>query len=325
MNPQEQSLIPVVILTGFLGSGKTTLLNRILTERHGQKIAVIENEFGEIGIDHELVIQTDEEIFAMNNGCICCKVRGDLIRILTNLSRRRAKFDLVLIETTGLAHPAPILQTFLTDNDIRALYALQTVITLVDAKHCHQQLSHSPVAFEQIAFADVLLINKTDLVSQEEVNALESRLRRINPLARIFHSSRAEVALAQIFSPAPVFQIVASSQETSRLAPIHSLEHHHDDAVISVAFTHPGDMHGRKLVDWLTRLVQERGPDLYRMKGIFAIAGKAEKVSLQAVHMIIDTHKLSPWGQEPRQSRLVLIGRDLDRVALQKAFLRCRI
>lgn len=325
MNSPPAATIPVAILTGFLGSGKTTLLNRILSERHGQKIAVIENEFGEIGIDHELVIQADEEIFEMNNGCICCKVRGDLIRILANLSRRRAKFDQVLIETTGLAHPAPILQTFLTDPDIRAVYSLQTVITVVDAKHCLQQLGHTPEASEQIAFADVLLINKMDLVPREAATALEARLRKINPMAQILHASRADVPLAKLFSPAPVFQIVGTPQESSPLAPLHSLDHHHDEAVTSVGLTHPGEMHGGKLVEWLTRLVQERGPDIYRMKGVFAIAGKPEKVSLQAVHMIMDTHKLSPWGQEPRKSSLVFIGRRLDRAVLQKDFNRCRV
>ena len=187
------SKVPVTILTGFLGSGKTTLLNRILTEQHGKRIAVIENEYGEVGIDQALVINADEEVFEMSNGCICCTVRGDLIRVLNNLNKRRDKFDYVLVETTGLADPGPVAQTFFMDDELRAEYALDGIVTLVDAAHIEQQLGRSDESTEQIAFADVLLLNKTDLVQDETLDRLEARLRGMNRMARVVRSERANV------------------------------------------------------------------------------------------------------------------------------------
>ena len=191
MNTQRR--VPVTILTGFLGSGKTTLLNRILSEEHGKRIAVIENEFGEVGIDQALVINADEEVFEMSNGCICCTVRGDLIRVLNNLNKRRDKFDYVLVETTGLADPGPVAQTFFMDEELRSEYALDGIVTLVDAAHIDQQLGRSKESTEQIAFADVLLLNKTDLVNGETLDSLESRLRGMNRMARVVRSERADV------------------------------------------------------------------------------------------------------------------------------------
>ena len=188
-----QRRVPVTILTGFLGSGKTTLLNRILTEEHGKRIAVIENEYGEVGIDQALVINADEEVFEMSNGCICCTVRGDLIRVLNNLNKRRDKFDYVLVETTGLADPGPVAQTFFMDDELRAEYALDGIVTLVDAAHIEQQLGRSDESTEQIAFADVLVLNKTDLVNGETLDSLESRLRGMNRMARVVRSERANV------------------------------------------------------------------------------------------------------------------------------------
>ena len=191
MEPQRK--VPVTILTGFLGSGKTTLLNRILTEQHGKRIAVIENEYGEIGIDQALVINADEEVFEMSNGCICCTVRGDLIRVLNNLNKRRDKFDYVLVETTGLADPGPVAQTFFMDDELRAEYALDGIVTLVDAAHIEQQLGRSDESTEQIAFADVLVLNKTDLVDGEVLDSLEARLRGMNRMARVVRSEMANV------------------------------------------------------------------------------------------------------------------------------------
>ena len=192
--------IPVTILTGFLGSGKTTLLNRILREEHGKRIAVVENEFGEVGIDQALVINADEEIFEMSNGCICCTVRGDLIRVLGNLMKRRDKFDYVLVETTGLADPGPVAQTFFMDDEIRAEYALDGIVTLVDAAHIEQQLGRSDESTEQIAFADVLLLNKTDLVDDEALDTLEARLRDMNRMARVVRSEMAEVPVDTVLN-----------------------------------------------------------------------------------------------------------------------------
>ena len=192
--------IPVTILTGFLGSGKTTLLNRILKEEHGKRIAVIENEFGEVGIDQALVIDADEEIFEMSNGCICCTVRGDLIRVLGNLMKRRDKFDYVLVETTGLADPGPVAQTFFMDDEIRAEFALDGIVTLVDAAHIEQQLGRSDESTEQIAFADVLVLNKTDLVDDDALDGLEARLRDMNRMARVIRSERADVSVDTVLN-----------------------------------------------------------------------------------------------------------------------------
>jgi G3E family GTPase len=188
-------MIPVTVLTGFLGAGKTTLLNRILTEQHGRKIAVIENEFGEVGVDHQLVIQAEEELFEMNNGCICCTVRGDLIRILNRLAKRKGPLDAILIETTGLADPGPVAQTFFTDGDLREKFRLDAIVTLVDAKHLAQHIDDAPEAREQIGFADVILLNKTDLVAPAELDALESRLRRMNAAAKLHRTRNADIAL----------------------------------------------------------------------------------------------------------------------------------
>ncbi len=198
MNAQQK--VPVSILTGFLGSGKTTLLNRILSEEHGKRIAVIENEYGEVGIDQALVINADEEIFEMANGCICCTVRGDLIRVLGNLMKRRDKFDYVLVETTGLADPGPVAQTFFVDDEIRAEFSLDGIVTLVDAAHIGQQLGRSDESTEQIAFADVLVLNKTDLVNGEALDRLESRLREMNRMARVVRSEKANVAVDTVLN-----------------------------------------------------------------------------------------------------------------------------
>ncbi|MCY4112374.1 MAG: GTP-binding protein [Chloroflexi bacterium] len=195
-----ESKVPVTILTGFLGSGKTTLLNRILTEEHGKRIAVVENEFGEVGIDQALVINADEEIFEMSNGCICCTVRGDLIRVLGNLNKRRDKFDYVLVETTGLADPGPVAQTFFMDDEIDAAYSLDGIVTLVDAAHIEQQLGRSDESTEQIAFADVLVLNKTDLVNGEALDGLETRLRDMNRMARVVRSERADVSVDTVLN-----------------------------------------------------------------------------------------------------------------------------
>ena len=236
MNSAEK--IPVTILTGFLGSGKTTLLNRILSEEHGKRIAVIENEFGEVGIDQGLVINADEEVFEMSNGCICCTVRGDLIRVLGNLMKRRDKFDYVLVETTGLADPGPVAQTFFMDDEIATEFSLDGIVTLVDAAHIDQQLGRSDESSEQVAFADVLVLNKTDLVSDEALDLLEARLREMNRMARVVRSERADLPvttvlnlsafdLDQMLEPVvrPVRQRTARDLRDIRLAGLQRLCH----------------------------------------------------------------------------------------------------
>ena len=441
--------IPVTVLTGFLGSGKTTLLNRILTENHGQRIAVIENEFGEIGVDQELVINADEEIFEMNNGCICCTVRGDLIRILGNLVKRRDKFDRILVETTGLADPGPVAQTFFVDEDTRQSFDLDGVITLVDAKHAELHLDDSEEAASQIAFADVILINKVDLVEPADLDALERRLRAMNAMARIERVRMAEAPMDRVLNvggfdldralelkpsflepeypfewggvlqldgkatlklengPDPAMSAVLEpidaatpealmavaervyarfSAPAELLEPGASLspgdtswtltlsgadhyeyaietsssglyalytehmpeefnagffdaagakmpiaaehvfnpEHTHDDTVGSVALEVDGEVDGAALNAWLSRLLQTQGPDIFRMKGIVAIAGEDRRFVFQGVHMLFDGQPGDAWDDQPRSNRLVFIGRNLDEATLERGLRDCR-
>ncbi len=439
--------IPVTVLTGFLGSGKTTLLNRILTEQHGKRIAVIENEFGEIGVDHQLVVNAEEEIFEMNNGCICCTVRGDLIRILGSLMKRRDRFDYIMIETTGLADPAPVAQTFFVDDEMRERLALDGIVTVVDAKHIWQHLDDSTEAKEQVAFADVILLNKIDLATPAELDKLEARIRQMNPAARLFRTRDAVVEMDQILNlggfnlqralqvdpmflepeypfewagvyelapgshqlvlqdgPDPAMNVVllpvksadyggleavqleavlSFSDEEIPVAPGSALrpgpglcrldlqgkgekrfpletpvggayalftEHHpdefqaavhgsallepvvakaykpdheHDSEVSSVGIAVPGDLDEKKLNHWLRDLLMNKGPDIFRMKGVLAIQGDSRRFVFQGVHMLFDGRPDREWGNEPRHNSLIFIGRNLDRAALTEGFQQC--
>ena len=312
---------PVTVLTGFLGSGKTTLLNHILTANHGKRIAVIENEFGEVGIDHELVIGAEEEIFEMNNGCICCTVRGDLIRILGNLMKRRDKFDHILIETTGLANPGPVVQTFFVDEEVREKTFVNGVVTVVDAHHILRQLGESHEAEEQIAFADVLLLNKCDLVSPQDLDALEKRLREVNALATVHRTTRAAIGIEKILEVGGFNLDRATEINPHFLDP--EDHHHHHTKISSVGIEAEGDCDGRKLNDWVSKLLREQGQDIFRMKGVFAVKGQASRVVFQGVHMLLDSADGGPWAGRPRKNALVFIGRNLDREALNKGFSAC--
>lgn len=312
---------PVTILTGFLGAGKTTLLNRILTEEHGMRIAVIENEYGEVAVDNELVINADEEIFEMNNGCICCTVRGDLIRILGNLMKRRAKFDHILIETTGLADPGPVVQTFFADDEMREKLFVNAVVTLVDAKHILLHLDDSDEAREQIAFADVILLNKCDLVAAGDLDALEHRIRSMNALAKIHRTTDAGIEIPKVLDVGGFNLDHAMEVDPHFLEP--ALHHHHADNVKSVGIESDGDCDGKKLHEWLSRTVLEQGADIFRMKGVFALKGGPDRMIFQGVHMIMDAANGGPWGARPRRNRLVFIGRNLDREALISGFQSC--
>ena len=431
---------PVTVLTGFLGAGKTTLLNRILTEQHGKRIAVIENEFGEIGIDNDLVINAEEEIFEMNNGCICCTVRGDLIRILSNLMKRKEKFDYILIETTGLADPGPVVQTFYMDDELRDLLRVDGIVTLVDARHIDQHIDESEEAQAQIAFADVIVLNKIDLAEPTAIEQLEGQIKQMNGAAQLYRTQNAHVDLDTILNiggfnldraididpqflepeypfewgglyelaageyemhlaegPDPAMQLallpaneltpaaleIAQEQAVrvfaeedqpcdpgSEILPIPQLyrlnlwqtplhfrvkieqagvyalftehgpdefdlklladgqtlqplhehaykpDHEHDEAVTSVGIQVPGDLDAGRINRWLGRLLREQGQDIFRMKGVLSIADNPHRFVFQGVHMLFDGRPDRPWADEPRTNKLIFIGRNLDRAAL---------
>jgi G3E family GTPase len=342
--------IPVTVLTGYLGAGKTTLLNRILSEDHGRRYAVIVNEFGEVGIDNDLILNSDEELFEMNNGCICCTVRGDLIRTLHGLLARGGHFDAIVLETTGLADPGPVAQTFFVDGYLNDKTVLDSVTTVVDAKHISQRLDDSREAAEQIAFADQIVLNKTELVSEEELRAIEARLRKLNPLAPIHRAQRSNVALDKVLGRGgfDIERIVSLEPDFLNPAPgesghvhdehcehdhhdhdgnghgEHAHDHEHDSGIHSISLTSHRPMDGAKVSDWLAALVASKGQDILRAKGIIDVAGEDRRLVFQAVHMLLEGDLQRPWKPgEERYSRLVFIGRNLDKDALQAAFDRC--
>ncbi|KQW29382.1 cobalamin biosynthesis protein CobW [Rhizobium sp. Root274] len=358
---------PVTVLTGYLGAGKTTLLNRILSENHGKKYAVIVNEFGEIGIDNDLIVESDEEIYEMNNGCVCCTVRGDLIRVVEGLMRRPGRFDGIIVETTGLADPVPVAQTFFMDDDVRTKTELDAVVALVDAKHLPLRLKDSREAEDQIAFADVVVINKADLVSHDELHQIEHIVRAINPSARIYSTTRSGVDLSKVLDQG-AFNLERALENDPHFLDHddpdhvcgpdcdhdhhhhghehhdhhdhdHGHDHHHHDhghhhhdhapsAIHDVTVTsvslRGGEMNPDRFFPWIQKVTQTQGPNILRLKGIIAFKGDEERYVVQGVHMIVEGDHQRPWKDgEKRESRLVFIGRELDREKLEASFKAC--
>ncbi len=346
--------IPVTVLTGFLGAGKTTLLNHLLTQNHGYKCAIIINEFGEISIDNQLVVGVDEEILELNNGCLCCRVRGDLIKSLEGLIQRQKRFDYVLIETTGLADPSPVVHTFKA-SDLADKMRLDGIVTVVDARHLEKELHDSPEPVQQIAFADVILLNKTDLVTPDEADKVESRIRKINSLATLHRTTNSKIEPAKIFNLKARELVNVALPE--RLADDHGHEHdhdhecgpgcdhdhdhdhahahdhdhhhhhdhgHHDDAVSSFYLSDDRPLDLKKVEAWLTEIIRDLGANIYRSKGILQIQGQAKRVVFQGVQTMFDAKPDRLWNVgEKRVSQLVFIGKDLDEAKIRRGFAGC--
>lgn len=314
-------LIPATVLTGFLGAGKTTLLNQILTKQSDRKVAVIVNEFGEIGIDNELIVDAKEETIMMSNGCICCKFRGDIIRTILDILRRPEKFDALVIETTGLADPGPIAQSFFVDDELKSKVRLDAIVTVVDAKHVTLHLEKGREAREQIAFADVTLLNKTDLVSPEELADLRKTVRGLNRVTTIHETEKTEIDLDKILD--------IGAFDLSRRVEVspdffETKGEHLDPEIRSISIREEGSLDGKRFNAWLGTLLKERGMDIFRMKGIVHVEGEKRRVVFQGVHMMFEGRPDRPWeADEERTNRVVFIGRNLPEEEIRAGLKNC--
>ena len=319
----KQRRVPVTVVTGFLGSGKTTLINHILKGQHGQKVAVIVNEFGEIGIDGQLMVSNSEEqLVEFNNGCLCCTVRGDLVRTLEDLMQR-ADLDAVLVETTGLADPAPVASTFIVADEIKTKFNLDAFVTVVDAPNLQRNLMDSHEAQEQVAFADIILINKSDLVSADDLAKVEKQIRGLNPIAKIYHTEFSVVDLPLILGTG-AFDLEAKLEVDP--AFLDDLEHEHDAAITSFALTSKQPIDMNKFMLWMNALAQDKGEDLYRTKGLFYAQGFPERVLFQSVRMLTSMKRDRLWKpDEEKLTQLVVIGRNLNRNEFTDGFAKCVI
>jgi G3E family GTPase len=320
--PKVDRKIPVTVITGYLGSGKTTLLNHILTGQTKRKVAVIVNEFGEVGIDGQLIEQDgDEQLIEFNNGCLCCTVRGDLIETIGKLRQRGGELDAIMIETTGLADPAPVASTFFVSEEVRADTRLDAFITVVDAVNLEKNLEQSVEAQEQVAFADIVIVNKTDLASEEQLKRIERRVRALNPLARMHRSAHSVIDLELILN-VNAFQLEAKLQVDPAFLEDH--EHEHDPAITSIVLREDRPVDMNRFMSWMAPLLQREGDRYLRTKGVFNAKGFDQRVVFQSVRMLTTMARFNAWGAgEPRRTEYVVIGRDLDREMLAAGLATC--
>jgi len=324
MSLPKEKFIPVTLLTGFLGSGKTTLLNHILKNKHGKRIAVIENEFGDIDIDSDLLIGKSDEIFEMKNGCICCSVRSDLIETLNRLMNRQDKFDYVVIEGTGLASPGPVAQAFLLEHEINQSLFLDGIITLIDSENAWNHLKDAEVAWEQIAFSHVLLLNKSDLVSHEELKNLEDHVRGINPTAKLFNTKNAQIEINYLLNIGG-FELsnVNLSDNEFLDHDLHDNHHEHENDITSASIACSGTIDPDKFNNWLRMLLIIEGMDVFRAKGILNVKNSDKRYIFQSVYMLFEGRYEDSWDNRLKENKMVFIGRNLNKERLETGIQSC--